>query len=336
MQDYGVLSSMVNPIVKTLSRKGYDIADFCSYAQLNPQLLDDPDARITGAELERLTLAAAAWTGDDHFGLHQGRMMEFVDLGILGYVMMHCGTIAESLAAYQRYNSILASEFGLEWELQGGELCLHMFSRDPRGLSRHCVEDMASSLYDLLSKLSHRSVPLLSVEFTHAEPSDTQPYRDVFGVMPRFDQQHNQLRLGGDVLDYPVRYADQRLLTLFEGLARQSAEELEQTSTLSERILSWLRRQLPLALPTLQETAVAFYISTRTLQDRLHKEETSFNALSMQVRKELAIDYLRRTPYAVGEIAYALHFSEPSAFQNAFKKWTGLTPGQYRSTVLQP
>ncbi|WP_020619953.1 AraC family transcriptional regulator [Paenibacillus daejeonensis] len=336
MQDYGVSISMVNPMIKTLTRTGYDIAEFCSYAQLEPQLLDDPDTRITGAELERLTLAAATWTGDDHFGLHQGKMMEFVDLGILGYVMMHCGTIADSLAAYQRYNSILASEFGLEWEVQDGVLGLRMFSRDPRGLSRHCVEDMASSLYDLLGKLSHRSVPLLGVEFTHEAPADTGPYLEVFGIMPRFSQPHNRLRLDGGVLDYSVRYADQRLLALFEGLARQSVEELEMSSALSDRMLAWLRRQLPLALPTLQETAAAFHLSTRTLQERLRKEETSFNALSMQVRKELAIDYLQRTPFAVGEIAYALHFSEPSAFQNAFKKWTGLTPGQYRATAMQP
>lgn len=334
-EDYGVSSTMLYPIIKTLTRKGCDLPAFYEANGLEPELMDDPDGRIAGAELERWTLAAAEWTGDDHFGLHQGRTMEFIDLGILGYVLMHSETIADSLAAYRRYNATLVSAFGLDWEEREGELYLRLFSRTPQHMSRHCVEDMASSLYDLLGKLSHREVPLLGVDFAHDPPADTRPYVEVFGRMPRFGQPVDQLRLAPEVLSFPVRYADRRLLAYFEGLARQSAEELERSAPFSEQIVSWLHRQLPQTLPTLQETAQAFHVSSRTLQERLHREELTYNALMMRVRKELAIDYLRQTPYAVGEIAYALHFSEPSAFQTAFKKWTGLTPGQYRAQTMQ-
>ncbi|WFR64046.1 helix-turn-helix transcriptional regulator [Paenibacillus amylolyticus] len=76
-------------------------------------------------------------------------------------------------------------------------------------------------------------------------------------------------------------------------------------------------------------------MSIRTLQSRLREENTTYNKISVQVRMELALRYLQKGTYSLGDIAYALHFSEQSAFQNAFKKWTGQTPGQYRADLKQ-
>ncbi len=39
--------------------------------------------------------------------------------------------------------------------------------------------------------------------------------------------------------------------------------------------------------------------------------------------------YLREN-YPVEQIAYLPGFSEPSAFRRAFKKWSGVTPREYR------
>jgi AraC-like DNA-binding protein len=92
-----------------------------------------------------------------------------------------------------------------------------------------------------------------------------------------------------------------------------------------------MKECFPSFFPTLQQTAEYFRISTRTLQNKLKAEQTTYNELSVKVRKDLAMIYLQKREYSIGDIAYLLYFSEPSAFQSAFKKWTGLTPGQYRT-----
>lgn len=333
MKSDGVAISMVYPIMKSIVQKGYDTDQFCSYASFDASIMKDVEARITGEELERLMIAAAEYTQDDYFGLHQGQMTEFVDLGVLGYVMMHSLTIAEALSAYQRYNVILCSGFNLDWEVQGDELLIRLFLQYPGRMSRHCVEDMASSLFRLIGRLSNRRIPLTGIQFEHAAPADLTPYLTAFGKAPRFEGDATVLRMGKEVLDYSVMYSDPKLLGVFEAIAQETKDELTQGSVFSEQIVQWMKKNMPSFFPTLQQTAQFFGISIRTLQNKLKAENTTFNDLSTRVRKEMAMGYLKKWEYSVGDIAYVLHFSEPSAFQSAFKKWTGVTPGQYRAKI---
>jgi AraC-like DNA-binding protein len=74
-------------------------------------------------------------------------------------------------------------------------------------------------------------------------------------------------------------------------------------------------------------------ISVRTLQKRLEGEGVVFSDLLRNVRQRLAKRYLREN-YTVEEITYLLGFSEPSVFRKAFKKWSGVMPGEYRRRVI--
>lgn len=335
MNSRGIAISMVYPIIKTIAGKGGDPDRFYSYASFDPALLRDAEARIPEEEFVRITAAAAEYTRDDHFGLHQGQYMDVADLGVLGYVMMHSPTIEEALAAYRRYNAIVCSSFNLEWEIRGDQCLLRLYRQSPGELSRHCAEDMAVSLHRLIGKLSNRPVPLREVAFMHAAPSDIGPYIDSFGVVPRFGAECHALRFGKETLDYPVLYSDPRIRETFEKLARETGDRLELLSPLSEQVAKWIKRCIPSHLPTLRQTAQHLGMSSRTLQERLRQEGVTYNDLSALVRKELAMGYLGRDEYSVGDVAYALHFSEQSAFQNAFKRWTGVTPGQYRDRKRQ-
>lgn len=333
MNDQRIAISMVYPIMKTLVHKGYETEGFFRYASFDEALLEDPEARISGRELERLILCAAEYTGDEFFGLQQGELAEIADMGILGYVMMHSGKLSDALAAYQRYNVILVSGFNLEWQERGDDVVIRLYtSNRAERVSRHCMEDMVSSVYRLIGRLSNRRISLHEVQFMHEAPSTVQPYLSVFGRTPRFGGEDNFLRVNKEVLNYPVLYADPKLLGIFEKLAEETKERLIQGNAFSDQVFQWMMKCMPAYFPTLQQTSEYFNMSTRTLQNKLNEEQTSYNLLSARVRKELAISYLEIKAHSIGEIAYLLHFSEPSAFQNAFKKWTGVSPGQYRST----
>jgi AraC-like DNA-binding protein len=298
---------------------------------MDASLLLKEDARIAQADFERIVKAAARYTGDDMFGLHQGQRMGISDLGVLGYVMLHSKTLGKALLAYQKYNFIVCSGFNADMDVQGEDVVISLFlNSSPTVPSRHCIEDMTVSFYQTLLGLSCRAIPIKAVQFMHDPPTLVGEYAAVLGVVPQFHQEANTLRFSKEILDYPVRGSDERLLGVFKAMAEEVRAKLTQGSALTSKLNRWIIECMPSHFPSLQDAAKQLHMSVRTLQSRLKAENTSYNRLANEVRKELAIRYLAQQEYTIGEIAYLLHFSEPSAFQTAFRKWTNAAPGEYR------
>jgi AraC-like DNA-binding protein len=66
----------------------------------------------------------------------------------------------------------------------------------------------------------------------------------------------------------------------------------------------------------------------------LHEEGQGYQQLKDDLRRDAAIEYLARPDLTLVQIATRLGFSEPSTFHRAFKKWTGVAPGEYRHRRL--
>ena len=73
-------------------------------------------------------------------------------------------------------------------------------------------------------------------------------------------------------------------------------------------------------------------MSEKTLARRLSDEGLNFTEILQHLRRDLAIRYLDDRKLHVSKIAWLLGFHEVSAFTNAFKRWTGKTPSQMRTT----
>ena len=71
----------------------------------------------------------------------------------------------------------------------------------------------------------------------------------------------------------------------------------------------------------------------RTLARRLEAERSSFRELKDQLLVSLATDYLRDTTLTVEAVAGLLNYHDGSSFRRAFKRWTHMTPQQFREEV---
>lgn len=327
--------TLVYPVIKTIVQKGYSTEPIFQAAGFDPRRLQHADNRIETEQLKQLIEAAAQHTGDDYFGLSQGMLMEFADLGILGYVISHSKTVGDALQAYLRYYQILMDCVHTIITIEEEQLVIRFIEEEALHLSRHCMDEMAVGLSRIIKALAMQPLPLRQVSFTYEQPGSIGPYIEAFGLAPQFAQRYTELRFDKDILNCEVMYADHYMLQAFEEMAQAAMKRLLQGKQFSDRVIEWMHQCMPNSFPTLKQTAEAFYMSERRLQQKLAEEQTTFIQLANQVKKELAISLLKQDECSISQIAYLLHFAEPSSLQNAFKRWTGKTPGQYRLT-LQP
>ena len=67
-------------------------------------------------------------------------------------------------------------------------------------------------------------------------------------------------------------------------------------------------------------------MSERTLHRRLGDEGLRYQDIVVEVRRTVATAMLTTTDRSLVDIAFLTGFSDQSAFQRAFKRWTGSTP----------
>ena len=115
-------------------------------------------------------------------------------------------------------------------------------------------------------------------------------------------------------------------------LVEKEAAVLAEVATLRERVIRWLWA----STPPLKKTEIArlLGISERSLTRRLASEGTNYNQLFLDVQSERALNLLENRKMTVSEIAYRMGYSDPAAFSRAFVSRQGMSPSQWRSTMM--
>lgn len=81
---------------------------------------------------------------------------------------------------------------------------------------------------------------------------------------------------------------------------------------------------------TIDRVSAALNLHPRVLQKKLHSENTSFSQLLQVTRTMTAQQQLLYGSLSILDIALNLGYSDASVFCRNFKKWTGLSPRQWR------
>lgn len=319
-------------IIDVASARGVDPGALMAESGFQSAWLDDPDAHMPLSVETRLWDGAARRTGDPYFGLHAAAAIRPGTFQVLDYAVRTAPDLRTALDRLARYNRLVHDVARFEIHPQGSAVRIeHRFEGTEARPCRQAAEFTLASLVVVASQISAEPVRALAVEFSHASLGETADYQSIFGVAPRFDAPTSCLLLSADVLRRPVPAADPALSHIVIAHAESRLAALEPPQqTIRMQVRRVLARGVVNGVATLEQVASALCMSERSLQRRLRGEGACFSDLLDEVRRELALQYIANERMALGEVAYVLGFSEPSAFHRAFKRWTGMTPATAR------
>jgi AraC-like DNA-binding protein len=298
---------------------------------LDRQALCDRHGFIASTDFARILEEAARTTGDDCFGLHFGERFHPKDLGALTYVVLNSPTMAvgvENLARYLRiHNEAARVSFvtGTTWAYLRHQL----ISVPLESRRQHVEYSMAVGLRTIRLMAGSDWVPV-EVQFEHPAPPRTSEQFRVFGAPVSFDAATNAFVVEHELPQRHVPAADPRLYPILKEYLDDALDEMPPVDDLVGSVRSAIAECIKHGDPKLTQVATMLAVGPRTLQRRLKEQGTDFNALVDETRRRLCVRYLRHRSQTLTETAYLLGYSEVSAFNRAFKRWTGSTPTDYR------
>ena len=328
----------VQSLAAAMRQLDADPAALLSQFHLSPQRLSKARERLSIPRFMRLGNAAISLTGEPALGLLMGQLGHISQAGLAGVTAAQAPTLREAARTLIRFEPLYAHNYrgqsSFSEDPQGA--WLRFYSISPYNHFNHFVVDsvLAGWLHQL-SGVCGRALTAERVHIEFAPPSYAERYESCFGVSPDFSASGNALRLNNANLDIEIPTHCPSTWQQMLELAEAQLEQLTRTRSLRERLTQHLGPLLHGREPQLEELAQQLQMPSWTLRRKLAEEGTQFRVILNETRRDLAMTYIRDTELAFGEIAYLLGFASAEAFQRAFKRWSELTPGEFRRLQRQ-
>jgi len=329
------LASVVYGLDAYMHSRGANAGDALRGAGLEPGDLTDPDRRVPLIRFLKLLEICAELLADPQFGLKFGAQYEPRHAGVVGNAALAARTVGEAFETIGRYlpTMVDATVHGLE--ISDGIAFVYSYYIDPLMMSYRQKADWAIAFACNLMRTGlgdPRWTPreVLLPQLADEAPAQRRTRAQIMGDNIRVGHPWAGIRFDAGLLKRPMATAD----AMIEALMRHYGDL--RLAALPERRgeIEPLRREIARALVKgesgIEHLAKATGTSVRTLQRRLNDAGVNYSDLQNDVRKTLALNLLENETLALAEIAFSLGYSEVSAFNHAFRRWVGQSPGDYR------
>ncbi|QFU22213.1 AraC family transcriptional regulator [Shewanella eurypsychrophilus] len=350
--------SYIEIMSKAMVQLDEDITPLLDKYSINSASLSSPDARVSIPKFMRLGYDCIKQSDCPWLGLMMGEVTCPTNLGIAGLLALSAQNIkqaCEQIATYERlnkYNSrgqsrfFVNRAFGMEQDkylelsreygIEQDQAVLMFYSINPyNDYNLFVVDSVLSGWQKVIESLSGRTDVIEKVCFEFPAPDYSDKYHELFHCPVLFEQTSNYLVIKAEALAWPCI---NRSASTFVHLRRGADQELEKVRlglSFHEKVSRVIGPLLDGSTPTLEQVSEQLNMAPWTVRRKLVEEGGSFQQTLNDTRRTLSISYVRDTALTLGEIAYLLGFGSPTAFQRAFKRWTGEAPGRFRTSRSQ-
>ncbi len=315
-------------------QRGIVAENLCRLSGINLHSVEnDNEVEITDNHLYNFWTNAGFLTKDSLFGLHFGESLQLSALGIVGQVIQNSKTVGEAINTAGSLTHLITDLFSIKIE-KGIKIFKIDFipieTNDDISLSftQKLIEFFMVFVVHELDGFMLKKINPINVTLPF-EPAHSKEYERVFRCEIKNDKEFS-MQFDNCIWNENIVSANYDLQKFLYQKIKTESINLEQKPTFKNRIYHYLISNSYLGVATLEEIAGNFNLSPRTFQRRLKEEGVNFQQLSDSVRKTLALQYIQSGSYPTKEISYMLGYNELSAFNRAFKRWTGASPVAFK------
>ena len=253
--------------------------------------------------------------------------------GLWGAMLRSSETLASMLSRAQRNARLFFPFTRLLLEPRGTEvaaLCLHP-DPSPYGPREQVVCLFLGRFLAWARALAGNKIAPTRVTMRWAGPNHAFAFESFFGCPISFQAAEDVMYFEPAILNKPLPGRTPELSGLLEDLASASIRRLTSAPAITEQVRDAICYGLVNGGASEHSIAKGMGMTVRTLRRRLAEKELSFRQLLNECRRARAENLLLDGRLSIADISLSLGYSEAANFYRAFRRWTGVTPAQWRS-----
>jgi len=316
-------------IARALESSGIDSTRIFRAAGVPSDLANDPMSRLPTATLTRLYRMCVDVTNNPYFGLTVARYVHVSNLHALGFALTASDTLMDFCRRLERYFRLVSQAADVILTDTDGMVFLRFKHRvDISGET----EDAFFGFLILTMRLLYRQkFTPVRVEFRRPMPREgAAPYEALMRAPVLFSQVDSLLVFEKADLEEPLGGSCPELAQVNDNIVVGYLARLDKNDVIAG-VTQKIIEHLPDGDCNRDKVARALGLSSSSLHSKLAQRGTNFQTLLDDTRKELACSYLRQATRSVTEITFLLGFTDTSNFTRAFKRWTGVSPTDFRT-----
>lgn len=331
-----VSAALASGLVELAVAKGVDRETLLRRAGISLETLSDRDNRVPLSNYVSLMRAGQDLSGDPALALHYGEAIDLSDISVVGLIGKAAPTLLDALGQLNRYGKLVIDVALSTRERFERVICDGGFWMVDRRSDPDDFAELTEATFARMICGVRRFAPELRVEeihVTHQAPTYAAEYERVLGAPVVFGSHWNAYRTDPVWLSYRLNLQPRYVFGILRAHADDLVGRLDKLDSCTERLVEILLPLLHTGNVAMDNILPIIGLSRQTLYRRLKAEGTSFEQVLDALRYKLALQYLLGSKVSVNETAYLVGFNDPAAFSHAFKRWTGMSPRNYRTTT---
>ena len=293
---------------------------------------DSTDILISVKQLIRLWEMAIETTGDKALPLHLRERYGRNLTHFIHCIAMNSKNGLEALTHWSSYSKLVCEVNRITLKQYEDQVTLTFTVIDPELQNPWLPEHTFIQLMDYARFLIGNDFSPIEIGFQHTCLSDKRKYEDFFQCPVFFEQDANTFTCSQAALLKEFKSSNPHLQSVLIKKAESDLERISGQHSLRKKVVECIIDELPKGNVNLDGICRLVGMSRSTLHRKLKEENTTFNSVLNEVRRDLVKSYLKQG-MNTSQMAYLLGYSNASNFLNAFKKWFRMNPKNFRKTL---